>query len=230
MPSNPPIDLIDKIQQKYFGSSAALAARASSVQLRILFLLTVVVVMLAFPETSRAQGLEINGGWSHVTGDFGTNGFEVGAAWWFTHRVTMAANYDSDWNDSNLGIFAFTSVGAIAVNSHYQQFVIGPRIFFTTDWTDRHRLNPFGEAQFGFSHLAQTVKQDDLPRVGASDTAFTWLLGGGAEYLITPHWSARGNLDFDRTHFANAGQSRLRLVLGVAYTFGSRRRPPKSKK
>jgi hypothetical protein len=48
------------------------------------------------------------------------------------------------------------------------------------------------------------------------------MLGGGAEYLFSPHWSGRANLDFLRTHLANEGQSRLRLVLGIRYTFGSR--------
>ncbi len=227
--SQPPIHSMVKTHHGYFKRAETFVARTSSIPARLFLLLAIMLVVLAFPKTSHAQGLELNGGWSHVTGDFGTDGFEVGAAWWFTHRVTMAANFDSDWNDSTLGVFAFTSVGAIAVKSHLDTFVIGPRIFFTTDWTDKHRLNPFGEAQFGVSHLSQSVKQAGFPAVGASDTAFTWLLGGGAEYLITPHWSARGNLDFVRTHFANEGQSRLRLVFGVAYTFGSRSRPPKSK-
>jgi hypothetical protein len=84
------------------------------------------------PQTARGQGLEVGGGWSHVTGDFGTNGFNVGAAWWFTKRVTMAADYDSTWNASSLGNLAFTQVGAIATKSHLQSFVVGPRVFFST--------------------------------------------------------------------------------------------------
>jgi opacity protein-like surface antigen len=184
--------------------------------------LALFTVLLALPNTVHAQGLEVSGGFTHITGDFGTNGFDVGAAWWFTHRVTLAANYDSSWNSSNLGVFAFTSIGAIAVKSHLQNFVVGPRIFFSTDWTTKHKLDPFGEAQFGVSHLNQKVAQAAAPSVSASDTAFAWLLGGGAEYLLTPNWSGRANLDLLRTHFANEGQSHLRLVLGITYTFGAR--------
>ena len=48
------------------------------------------------------------------------------------------------------------------------------------------------------------------------------MLGGGAGYVLSPHWAARANFDLLRTHFADSGQSRLRFVLGVAYTFGQR--------
>jgi hypothetical protein len=187
----------------------------------ILLLLTFLMAV-ALPQTAQGQGLELGGGWSHVTGDGGTDGFNLGAAWWFTKRVTMAADYDSTWDTSTLTNFAFTHVGGIATKSHLQSFLLGPRVFFTTSWTDKHKLNPFGEAQFGLSHLSQKVTQVNMPSVSASDTAFSWMLGGGADYLFSPHWSGRANLDFLRTHLANQGQSRLRLVLGVRYTFGNR--------
>ena len=48
------------------------------------------------------------------------------------------------------------------------------------------------------------------------------MVGGGADYRLSPHWVARFKLDFLRTHFADTGQSRLRLIFGVAYTFGKR--------
>ncbi len=187
----------------------------------ILLLLTF-LTPLVLPQTAQGQGLELGGGWSHVTGDNGTDGFNVGAAWWFTRRVTMAADYDSTWDTSSLTNFAFTQVGAIATKSHLQSVLLGPRVFFSTSWTDKHKLNPFGEAQFGVSHLSQKVTQVNTPSVSASDTGFSWMLGGGAEYLFSPHWSGRANLDFLRTHLANQGQSQLRLVLGIRYTFGSR--------
>ena len=118
---------------------------------KLCFMLIWLTLLAAFmlPPTARGQGLEVGGGWSHVTGDFGTDGFNVGAAWWFTKRVTMAADYDSTWDTSSLTNFAFAQIGAIAIKSHLQSFVVGPRVFFSTKWTDTHKLNPFGEAQFG---------------------------------------------------------------------------------
>jgi hypothetical protein len=189
----------------------------------ILTLLTLLTV-LTLPQAARGQGLEVGGGYAHVTGDFGTDGFNVGAAWWFTKRVTMAADYDSTWDTSSLTNFTFTQVGAIATKSHLQSFLVGPRIFFSTNWTDKYKLYPFGEAQFGVSHLSQDVTQVGQPTLSASDTGFTWMLGGGADYLFSDHWSGRANVDFLRTHLANEGQSRLRLVLGIRYTFGNRER------
>jgi hypothetical protein len=127
---------------------------------------------LALPQAVQGQGSELDGGWSHVTGDNGTDGFHVGAAWWFTKRVTMAADYDSTWDTSSLTNFAFTQVGGIATKSHLQSFLLGARVFFSTTWADKHKLNPFGEAQFGVSHLSQKVTQTNMPSVSASDAAF----------------------------------------------------------
>jgi hypothetical protein len=191
--------------------------RFYSISLLLAFLTT-----LALPRTAQAQGLEVGGGWSHVTGDSGTDGLNVGAAWWFTKKVTIAADYDTTWDNTSLTNFAFTQVGAIATKSHLQSFLAGPRIFFSTSWTDKYKLTPFGEAQFGVSHLKQEVSQANMPSVTATDTAFTWMLGGGGEYLFSSHFSGRANVDFQRTHFSSQGQSRLRLVLGIRYTFGSR--------
>jgi hypothetical protein len=188
-----------------------------------LFLLTFLAVVM-LPQTARGQGLELHGGWAHITGDFGTDGFNVGGAWWFTKHITIAGDYESAWDTSNLSNFAFTQVGAIAVKSHLQSALFGPRIFFSTDWTHEHKLNPFGEAQFGVSHLHQEISQVNMPTVSASDSGFSWMVGGGAEYLFSSHWSGRANLDFLRTHLANEGQSRLRLIMGITYTLGSRER------
>jgi len=187
-----------------------------------MFLLTLVAA-LVLPQTAHAQGLEVGGGWAHATGDFGTDGFNVGAAWWFTKQVSIAADYDSSWDTSSLSNFAFTQVGGIAVKSHLQNALFGPRIFFATNWTDEHHLNPFGEAQFGVSHLYQKITQVNMPTISASDSAFSWMLGGGVDYLFSSRWSGRANLDFLRTHISNEGQSRLRLVLGIRYTIGSRK-------
>jgi len=187
------------------------------------FVLSLVTVLTALMPLQKAYGqnLEFSGGWAHMTGDNGTNGFEAGAAWWFNKRVTLALNYDGAYNTSSLTTFAITPGGLVTTKSHLQNLLIGPRIFFTTKWTDKHKLNPFGEVQFGHSWLNQEAFSPTTS-ASASDNAFSWMLGGGAEYLFSPNWSGRLNLDFLRTHFAEAGQSHLRFVLGVAYTLGKR--------
>jgi OmpA family len=196
---------------------------------RALFPLLVLQLLLAtfvLSPTVRGQGLQLGGGYTHISGNNGTDGFDVRGAWFFTRRISIAADYDSSWDSSTLGTFTFTDVGAIAVHSHLQNVLFGPRIFFSTKWTDKHRLTPFGEAEFGVSHLSQDVEQQNQPTVSASDTAFSWMLGGGVDYRLFSHFSARGNLDLLRTHFANQGQSHLRLVLGIDYTFRTPAPPP----
>ena len=185
-----------------------------------LFLATLLATILP-SHVAYGQGLEVGGGWAYVNAN-GGNGFDVDGAWWFTKRVTLAANYDSVWDNKLLTSFAFTPTQAISVKSHLQNLIVGPRIFFSTNWTAKHKLNPFGEAQFGVSWLSQAVNQANVGQVSASANHFTWELGGGADYLFSPHWSGRVNLDFLRTHFIDQGQSHLRFVLGVTYTLGPR--------
>lgn len=184
--------------------------------------LLAVVMLFCFSPGLRAQNLELTGGYSHSTGDFGLDGFQAGAGWFFTPNVSLNAQYDSVWDTSRIGTFEFTSVGAIAAKSHLQNFLFGPRIFFHTRNVDKHPIRPFAEAQFGLTHLNSTIQEGAVTPLSGSDTAFTWALGGGAEYSFAPHWTARGQLDLVRTHLNDQGQSRLRVGLGVAYSFGGR--------
>jgi opacity protein-like surface antigen len=177
--------------------------------------------------SASAQNLEISGGYTHITGDQGLNGFDVGAAAWFTNRVSIAADYDSTWNNSKLGVFELTQTGLIVSKSHLQDWLFGPRIFFPGIIKSKDKriklLLPFGEAQFGVSHLSSKLQAPaSNVNQSASDTAFSWMLGGGLDYRFSPHWVGRLKLDLLRTHFADTGQSRLRIGLGVAYTFKER--------
>jgi opacity protein-like surface antigen len=171
--------------------------------------------------------IEASGGWAHVTGNFGLDGFNVGIAGWFNPRVAVAFDYDGVYDTSTVGIFQLSNVGQISAHSHLQDFLAGPRIYFpglikTTKLKAGKRLTPFAEAQFGLSHLSSSLSQVNVGAESSSDTAFSWMLGAGADYRLNPRWLARIKLDFLRTHFADAGQSRLRLCVEAAYTFGNR--------
>lgn len=190
----------------------------------ILLLPALLLCWLASPATASAQGLELAGGYQHITGNQGTNGFNFGAGWYFTNKVSLVADYDTTWNTSTIGTFQATSVGLISSHAHLQNWLFGPRVFFGSGQVHNHAMRFFGEAQFGVSHLGSELTQSGQSSISTSDSSFAWMLGGGADYTITPHWTARGNIDLLRTHFASAGQSRLRIGLGVSYTFGSRER------
>jgi hypothetical protein len=180
-------------------------------------------VSFLFPAQSRAQGLELSGGYAHATSDFGTDGFDLGAAYFFAPRLSVAAEYDGMWDTSRVGTFEFTSVGAIVAQSHLQDFLVGPRFYFRDYQAGKsHYIKPFAEAQFGVSHLRQSIQEGITPAATNSDSAFSWMLGGGVDYPITLHWTARGEVDLLRTHLNADAQSRLRIGLGVAYTWGER--------
>lgn len=176
---------------------------------------------LAFPQQVSAQGLELAGGWEYISGSQG-NGFNVGAGWYFTNHIQIAAGYDSTWKDMTIGTFQLTPIGLVTSKTHLQNWLIGPRIFFYNGEIHKQKFSVFGEVQVGGSHTHSTLEMINMPNISTSDSSFTWMLGGGADYAITRHWRARGNVDLLRTHFANTGQSRLRFGLGVAYTFGTR--------
>jgi hypothetical protein len=169
------------------------------------------------------DNLELSLGYVHASGDSGLNGFDVGAALWFSRRVSIAFNYERAANSSTLGNFGLTTAGLISTKSTLQNWLFGPRIFFPNKQFTSFEFIPFGEFQIGASHLSQSLSQTGVPSQSASDTAGTWMLGGGADYVFNPHWAARVNLDLLRTHFANTGQSRFRFVLGINYTFARRR-------
>jgi opacity protein-like surface antigen len=185
--------------------------------------LVIPVLLFLFSPPSRAQKLEVGGGWAHVTSNFGVDGFNAGADYWFTPRVSGVFSYDDTWNTSNIGNFELTSIGQIAIKSHLENYLFGPRVAFAKKNIKKYQFIPFAEVQIGGTYLRSEVQE---PSTGikrtASDNGFSWMLGGGADYVLSSHWAARANLDFLRTHLANAGQSQLRLVIGVAYSFQSR--------
>jgi opacity protein-like surface antigen len=187
--------------------------------------LVIPVFLFLVSTPSRAQKLEVGGGWAHVTSNFGVNGFNVGADYWLSPRVSGVFSYDDTWNTSNIGNFEITSIGQIAIKSHLENYLFGPRIAFAKKNIKKYQFIPFAEVQIGGTYLRSEVQQ---PSTGikqtASGNAFSWMLGGGADYVFSDHWAVRANLGFLRSHLANAGQSQLRLVIGVAYSFQSRSR------
>jgi len=182
-------------------------------------------LLCALSFTVSAQKADVNGGYTHISGDGGLDGFNVGASVWFSRRLSMGFDYDSGWDTSHLGVFELTQTGVIVTKSHLQNFLVGPRIFFpgVLKSEEKHiaKLIPFAEVELGASHLNSSLES---PSAGtsqsASDNAFSWMVGGGADYRFSAHLAGRFKLDFLRTHFADTGQSRARLVVGIMYSLG----------
>jgi hypothetical protein len=184
-----------------------------------------VLVLLSFSGSAFGQAdlghLELHAGYAHITGDGGLDGFNAGAALRFNRRVSIGFDYDSTWDRTLPTAFVTSGLGALTIRSYLANYLIGPRIFFPTKKLTfkNQQLIPFGEFQFGGSHLSTTIEEAAVGSRKSSENAYSWLLGGGADYGLSRHWSGRINGDLLRTHFASTGQSRFRLVLGVVYSF-----------
>ena len=184
------------------------------------------LLLVTFSIAACAQRVELNGGYLHVTGDQGLDGYTLGGSYYLVHRASLAFSYDSVYDNSRLGVFELTNVGLTNTRSHLQDWLIGPR-FFTPGLlhgkgnVKGHLLIPFLEAQFGESNLYSRVTLLNLGTARAAETAFTWMGGGGGDFRVTDHVAARVNIDLLRTHFVKTGQSRARFGLGLIYTFGA---------
>jgi hypothetical protein len=106
-------------------------------------------------------------------------------------------------------------LGSTVIKSRLQNALDGPRFSIPVHALSG-KLASFVETQFGSSGLKQTISRSVAGTESSSASGFSWMLGGGLDYLITPHWAGRVNLDFLRTHIADEAQSRLRVVLDVA--------------
>jgi opacity protein-like surface antigen len=182
------------------------------------------LLALLFLETlpARAQvNPELSTGFVHISGDQGLDGLNAGAALWFFSRVAGAFDFDIAWDSSRLGVFETTNVGLTTVKSRIEDFVGGPRVSLS-GLLHSQKLKPFVEAQFGGSHLNSTVQAQNIGTATSSATAFSWLLGGGADIKISPRWVGRVKVDFLRTDFSAGTMNRLRFGLGVAHTFRDR--------
>jgi opacity protein-like surface antigen len=188
-------------------------------------LLCAPLIFVALTINAYAQ-LEVSGGWTHLSGNFGLDGFHGGAGYQFTRHVTLVGQADFVWDTSKIGAFDLSRTSAnVRIKSNEQNYLGGARIRFI-GWKpmkvlEKRKLLPFGEFLIGVSRLHQEVTniETTAQELSASDQAFTWVIGGGVDYTLNRKWLARGNIDFVRTHFVDEGQSRYRIHVGLAYSF-----------
>jgi opacity protein-like surface antigen len=180
-------------------------------------------LVLCAPKTYAQQGLELGVGWSHLTGNFGLDGYDLDAGYWFSPRAAVVFNYDDVYDNSPISAFALSSLGSVRVKSREQNFLLGPRIAFPGGVRNNSKVIPFAEALFGGSHLRSTISEAIVGAANSTDSAFTWGVGGGVDYAASSHFTGRVGLDLIRTHFSDTGQSRLRLLVGGTYMFGGER-------
>jgi opacity protein-like surface antigen len=173
--------------------------------------------------------LEASFGYSHLSGNFGLDGFNAGLGYHFNPHVTLVGESEFVWDNSQVGVFDLSpTLASLRIKSNEQNYLGGAR-FRIIGWKATHALEkrkllPYAEVLMGVSRLNQKVTNIQTGTIttanlDATDQAFTWVIGGGTDYTISHNWLARGSIDFVRTHFVDSGQSRVRIHLGLAYVF-----------
>ncbi|MBO0719520.1 MAG: porin family protein [Blastocatellia bacterium] len=198
-------------------------------------LITVVALILLFSLPARAQQQTDYGmanhftfGYTTQTGDFGPNGFEVGLDYRLREYLAIAGEGSFLWKKNRVNNvqtnLATNGVTDISVSNNAQNFLFGPRFFFTRAFRQPH-LIPFAHLLFGVSRQDSTINLAlQEGQIGSSvDTSWSWTLGGGLDYWFNKNWAVRGKIDLLKTHFNDTGQSKARFTVSVGYNFDIRK-------
>lgn len=96
--------------------------------------------------------------------------------------------------------------GSASVNSHVDNFLIGPRVSVSVG-----KFRPFAEGLVGFGHINTNGF--------GSDTSVASGVGGGLDYKLIRLVAWRFQGDYIHTHLFNLAQNNLRLSTGFVIRF-----------
>ena len=186
---------------------------------------TLVFAALLFAMPSRAQSIELFGGYSFVRAPVtfvqtaGTcpipgcpiisnqhtlnlNGWEVGGALKVLGPLALAADF-SDTSGSFQG-----------ANTHLRTYLGGPQLRFPGP------VSPFAHFLVGGAHESIGIGTGPLITSGPTQSAFATALGGGIDLMVLPFISIRPvQIDYLLTHFNSKTQNQPRVSAGIVLRF-----------
>jgi hypothetical protein len=145
----------------------------------------------------------------------GLNGWEGSIEGKFFPFVGIVADFSANYGDVKYPIAVplvppctvLTPCPTTAsVNSHVDNFLIGPRVSVSVG-----PVRPFAEAMFGASH----VNTNGF----GSDTSFATAIGGGLDYRLFHLLAWRFQGDFIRSDLFHNTQHNARFTTGVVFRF-----------
>jgi len=178
----------------------------------------------AWSQVNEVPRFDISGGFSHVTGDIGLNGWQLGAAYRVNNWLAIAGDFAGQYGSND--IVAITGTSLIKVDRSLYNYMFGPRVFVPL--AGHPRWMPFGEFLLGASRGKDTLKSTLLgsvviPGTETSDSSFSWQLGGGLDYQFHENFRVRAvQLGLLHTNFFDNGETHLRIGAGLVYQFGGR--------
>lgn len=155
--------------------------------------------ILLLPLGAHAQGYSIYGGYSHVHLDSSPkaaslNGWDVALTDNFARVVGVTVDLSGTYGTIN-GVSG----------SNFHSFLFGPQLRFPA------RVSPFARVLIGGVHVGGG---------GTSATSLAWGFGGGVDIHLAKFVSLRPiQIDYIHSRFSNAGQSNVRISLGLVVNF-----------
>ena len=173
----------------------------------LVFSLAAMFVATAFAQTSdRGRGTgDLYVGYAHLSGDVGKNGWNATGTYNFSRYLGLEGDIG--------GYYGSTSLLTINAKNHEYSFMAGPKVRFETQ---NPKFIPWGHFLLGVGHSSLNTNV----AVNSSDTAFTWILGGGADYVFRPQWAGRAKFDLYHDDYFSTGETHARLGFGIVYRWG----------
>ncbi|HET6934046.1 MAG TPA: outer membrane beta-barrel protein [Candidatus Angelobacter sp.] len=186
-----------------------------------LFVFALFVSVISFAQTGSDEQppLDVFAGYSHSSNfDTGLNGwilsanYNLGSSW-----LGIEGDFSGHYGSHGLGGLPIVIAGLpSSVHTNLYNYDFGPRVTWRSP---SQPFNAFGHLLFGGSHAS--VSASGVPSV--SDTSFSWVLGGGADYNFNANWAGRAQLDLLHTNFFSNGESHPRFSIGIVYRLGTPR-------
>lgn len=127
----------------------------------------------------------------------------------FLPFVGLVADFSANYGDLKFPVLCPASpipCGPANVNSHLDNFLVGPRVSITVG-----KVRPFAEALFGFSH----VNTNGF----GSDTSFATGVGGGIDYYMIHLLGVRVQADYLHSDLFSNPQQNVRVSTGLVLRF-----------
>jgi hypothetical protein len=184
-----------------------------------------VLGMFLFASPSKAQSIELFGGYSFVrapvrftetvggcpatvcpatitTPNLNLNGWEAAAAFKVFGPLALAAD------------FGETSGSFHGANTHLQTYLVGPQLRFPGP------ISPFAHFLVGAAHESIGAGGGTLITGGATQNAFASAIGGGLDLKVLPFISIRAvQFDYLVTRFNSQTQNQPRISAGIVLRF-----------
>jgi opacity protein-like surface antigen len=151
-----------------------------------------------------------------TSGGSGLNGWNASLEGKLFPFIGIVADFSGNYGSQSVtAVCGFTTLPCVNTGEHMNaslyHFLVGPQVSFSIG-----RVRPFAHALFGAARLNESVSARSF---SASDTAFSYALGGGIDYrLLGPlRWRVQG--DFLNDRFFGDTQNNFRFSTGPALHF-----------